>query len=480
MSEMHASVYLTSRAASAVINAAAVAVFTRITSPDLYGQYLIGFAICFVVYGLGVQWAAYSHFGNYSQGRADRLAGSLLVISGLSMLPALAIIAGLAGTGVLHADVAWASAVLLVCLTVYFVAVEIGRTHLLVAMVTVATLTRSVGSLAFGVLALLLFKSPAALLIGVGLGYALGAVPVFWRLSRSIWSAGFVWPARQDLAQMLRYGWPLMIAFGASAAAMNIDRIMLERMQDVVAVAPYGAVLDFMKQTFLVVAEAISIGYVSYAKTLHSRGDGPGANGLLKRAFVTQCYLIVFGTVFFVLLGEATFSILLPASYLPVAMQILPILLVANALLVLRAYHFGQVIYLSSSSKLEFVSSVVMLIVAIVASLVLIPPFGAIGAASAFALSQGAALLVYLVATPSELRLPLDWPRAAVLAVAGAGLILVGEVLQAVLGQAVANVIDLVLLTLTCAYFLFRWNLFDARVIAERAQAKISGHFSGA
>lgn len=475
---MHASVYLTSRIASAVVNAAAVAVFTRIASQALYGQYLIGFAICFIVYSLGVQWATYSHFGNYARGRADRLAGSLVVLSALSVVPSVAVIAVLCWFGVLQADIAWASGILLACFTLFFAATEVGRTHLMVGVVTVSTLTRSFASLLFGALALLWFQSPAALLVGVGLGYALGAVPVLVRLGQTIWRAGFVWPAREDLTRMLAYGWPLIVAFGASAAAMNIDRILLERMSDVAAVAPYGAVLDFMKQTFLVVAEAISIGYVSYAKTLHIDGDKPGAITLLKRAFVTQCYLIVFGTVFFVLLGEPVFSVLLPASYRPVALQILPILLVANALLVLRSYHFGQVIYLGASSKLEFISSAAMLVVAAGASLLLIPGYGAVGAAIAFTLSQGAALLVYIAATPKALRLPIDWPPAMTLALTGVSLIVIGQALNANTVHGLAIGLNLVLLTLASAYFLIHWNLFDARIIVQRIQARFTGQLS--
>ena len=469
---MHASVYLTSRAASAVVNAAAVAIFTRITSQAVYGQYLIGFAIGFVVFSLAVQWATQAHFGNYVKQGAARLAGSLLVIGGIATLVALAIIAGLAQFGVLHADIAWACAVLITCFTTFFAAAEIGRTHLLVGVVTVATLTRSAASLLLGAAGLLYFQSPAALLIGVGLGYAIGAVPVFLKLGQTIWADGFVWPARRELVLMFRYGWPLIIAFGASAAAMNIDRILLERFSDVTAVAPYGAVLDFMKQTFLVVAEAISVGYVSYAKNLHTDGDLVGAGGLLKRAFVTQCYLVVFGTVFFVLLGGPVFSVLLPASYLPVALQILPILLAANALLVLRAYHFGQVIYLGVSSTLEFAASIAMLIVAAGACFVLIPSYGAVGAAVAFTLSQAAALGVYLVATPKRSRLPVDWPSAGILAVAGAGLILIGQAINAGSGHGLAVGLNFALLTLSSAYFLIHWNLFDARAIIERVQAR--------
>ncbi len=478
LSEMHASVYLTSRVASAVVNAAAVAVFTRISSQELYGQYLIGFAICFVIFSFGVQWATHAHFGRYNRREADRLAGALLVICATSSVLCLAAIGVFAYFRVLPTDIAIASGILLLCFTVFFTATEIGRTHLMVGAVTVATLTRSFGSLALGAAALTIFQTPAALLVGVGLGYAAGAAPVLVQLMRTIWSSGFVWPEKRDLAALLIYGWPLIFAFGASAAAMNIERILLERMADATVVAPYGAVLDFMKQTFLVVAEAISVGYVSYAKTLQTDGDADGATGLLKRAFVTQIYLIVFGTVFFTLFGGPLFSVLLPASYLPTALQVFPILLVANSLLVLRAYHFGQVIYLGASSKLEFTASAVMLLVTTGTSFLFIPVHGTVGAAIAFTLGQAAALLVYVVATPRQMRLPIEWGSAGVLTLTGMALIVVGFVVNAEVTPIVAVSLNLALLTLASAYFLVAWNLFEAKVVMRRFHAQVTRRFS--
>ena len=58
----------------------------------------------------------------------------------------------------------------------------------------------------------------SALLLAVGVSYALGSVPVFMRLNRSVWLSAFIRPQWNQVARMLTYGWPLIIAFGASAA----------------------------------------------------------------------------------------------------------------------------------------------------------------------------------------------------------------------------------------------------------------------
>jgi O-antigen/teichoic acid export membrane protein len=341
------------------------------------------------------------------------------------------------------------------------------------AAVTATTLTRSIFSLLLGALALWRFGSAAALLIGVGLGYGLGAIPVFLQLRGSIWRSGFVWPTRDVIGRILRYGWPLILAFGASAAAMNVDRIMLAHISDTATVAPYGAVLDFMKQTFAVVGEATAIGYMSYARTLYSDGNHPAAQVMLKRASVAQCYIVVFGVAFYLLLGQPLFEILLAPGYVGEALGLLPVLVVANAILLLRSYLFAQVIYFSASSKLESISSITMLIAGIIASWLLIPRFGATGAAFAFLLAQAAALLVYVVLTPRALRLPIDFERAAALVGAGLAIVAVGKVAAITADPAIADLADFVLLAAGSLYFLIRWNLFDAAAIGRRLRARL-------
>lgn len=479
LTELHASLYLGSRAAAAVMNAASVAIFTRMTTTETYGRFVVGFAICFIVYSFCAQWAIYSHFGRFRRDQGARLAGTLIVLIGLSCLAGLAVIAGSAGYQVLAPDLAVACAVLLVCFSGFFGVMEIGRSHLIVSAVALATLYRALFSLLFGCLALWQFGSASALLLGIAAGHAVGALPILFQLRDKLWGGGFVWPQRADLISAARFGWPLLIAFGTAAAAINIDRILLENLSGAAAVAPYGATLDLLKQSFLVVGEAIAVAYISLAKSLHGDDDIAASNVALERAFVTLCYVAVFGVVFFLLLGETFFGLLLPNDYKSVAVAILPILLCANALMMLRAYYFGQVIFFNGSSAMELVASVIMLIVAGVASLLLIGRYGAVGAAWAFTLGQGAAMLFFIVATPRTVRLPVNIRRATALALTGIAIVAVGQGVKFAISPALATTLNLLLIAAGSAFFLIRWNLFDARVIGQRLRRFVTNRLSG-
>jgi len=114
-----------------------------------------------------------------------------------------------------------------------------------------------------------------------------------------------------------------------------------------------------------------------------------------------------------------------------------------------------------------------MLAVAAASTIALVPHFGVVGAAVGFSLGQAAALLVFVAGTPRSLRLPLDWSRAGILVAVGIAVFVAGTALRATEPRALAAVVNLILISLTSAYFLFRWNLFNAWAIAHRMRALV-------
>lgn len=467
-------VYLLCRVAAAIFNIVAVALFTRLSDAHLYGEYLIGFSICFIVYSLTVQWAVFAHFGTYTQEAADRFAGSLLVISAVMTVPALGVIALLAVLGTLEIHIAWGSAFLAICFTAYFASTEIARARLRPSLVAVATILRSALSMVLGCIALYLFDSPTALLMAIGIGYALGAIPIFVFLARTSWAKGFVWPLKSDVFGMLRYGWPLIFAFGASAGALNIDRIVLEHYTNAAAVAPYGAVMDLMKQTFLVLAEAISAGYIAHARKHMLNKDEHEVGQVLRRSFVSQLFIVVFGTVSFIVLGRLVFGIILAPSYVNTALEIMPYLLIGNAILIMRAHYFGQIIYLGASSVLELIASVAMVAAAVIAAFALVPGMGPKGAAFAFAIGQTVALVILIAGAPKAARMPIEWVSAGLLLSAGFSLTIIGLELQVLIGHLWANTISILLIGIVSAFFAIRWNIFNIGEVAGKLVGRLS------
>ncbi|MDB5535653.1 MAG: Membrane protein involved in the export of O-antigen and teichoic acid, partial [Devosia sp.] len=244
MSDRHASLYLVSRVAAAVLNLVSVALFTRLAPPDVFGHYLVGFATGFIVFGTAFQWLLHAHFGVYTPARAARLAGALSALLGAIALAALMVLAGAIAFRLIDAPQGLGIAALVLGLVVHIAAVEVGRAQLLVGQVTAASLLRGVLMLAFGCATLLVLKDATALLAAIGLAHVLAALPVLLALQRGIWKAGFVSPERSDVLALLTYGWPLILALMAGALSINLDRIALGWWVGAGAVGPYGAVAD--------------------------------------------------------------------------------------------------------------------------------------------------------------------------------------------------------------------------------------------
>lgn len=462
MSDRHASLYLLSRLAAAVLNLVSVAVFTRLAPPEVFGSYLVGFATAFVVFGTVFQWLLHAHFGVYDPNRAGPLAGALAVLLGAGLLLGSSVFVPIVMAEALDAAAAIGIGVLIAGFVLHIGAVEVGRAHLLVRDVTAASLLRGILMFAMGSAALLVWPNAGLLLGAIGLAQALAALPVLLALRRTIWVHGLVPPSRADLLSLMRYGWPLIAALAAAALALNLDRIVLDQHFGAVTVAAYGATADVIRQGFVVLGEAIAAAYVSQAK---AKAAYPIARrAALERAFVTLWTVVLFGALCWLLFGPVVLATLLAPGYAEAASGAIPLLVLGTMMMVLRAYYFGQVIYFAGSARRDVAASFVTVTIAALGCLLLIPGTGATGAALAYAASQASGLLLLLWADRDTAIMPVAirplleaslWVMAT--GVCGAAL------LSALGGVGWWAAFALVLAS---AFALaWRWNLFDSRTL---------------
>ncbi|HTM77869.1 MAG TPA: oligosaccharide flippase family protein, partial [Devosia sp.] len=412
------------------------------------------------------------HFGVYAPARAARLAGALIALLGALALPGLALMVGAIAFGIIDPNHGLGIAALVGGLLVHIAAVEIGRAHLLVGAVTVASLLRGILMLGFGCAALLLVRDATALLLAIGLAHVVAALPVLLALRRTIWGAGFVAPQRADIVDLLAYGWPLILALMAGAVSINLDRIALSWWAGSGAVGPYGAVADIIRQSFVVLGEAIAAAYVSQAKA--QMADTAAARAILQRAFVTLWVIVVFGVVGFALFGEGVIGVVLTPDYLDTALAAMPILVLGTACLVLRAYYFGQVIYFTGNARREVKASLLMVAVAILGCVTLVPAFGLIGAATTFAATQAAGLIYFLLADRTSAIMPIDWQQGGIALAAASGTATIALLAMLALGGSVGWFAGLLLTLAGGLALALAWNLFDLGRLAAYLLARLA------
>lgn len=406
MSDRHASLYLASRIAAAALNLVSVMVFTRLASPEVYGSYLVGLAVSFMIFGGAFQWLLYSHFGLFTPAGAPRQAGALVLTMAAATVPSALLLAAATGLGLIEQGEAVAVGVLVTGMTMHLALIELGRVRLLVREVTAASVLRGVLTLVAGTLTLLLTQSAPMLLVALGLAQLLATVPLLPALAQH----GIARPQRQDIVAMLRYGWPLLPALCAGAVAISLDRVVLEHQAGAAAAGAYGAASDLIRQGFVVMGEAIAAAYISQAKA--ARGE---REAMLARAFVTLWSIVLFGVVAWLLLGRELAAVVLGPGFALDPGPTLPLLVAGTALLALRAYYFGQAIYFSGTASREVGANLAMLGLAGTA-LVLVPLWGGSGAALAFALAQAGALAVFLWTDRHSQLMPADALAAGTIA----------------------------------------------------------------
>lgn len=407
MMRRHFALYLGSRAFAAVGNFVALAIFTRLAGPEIYGDYVVMVAAALVISGVSAQWLRYSFFSLYRSDEDRDFFASFLTLLAVSMV-ATVLVASVAfafeGTGAVFA----AGALLIGLSTALFeVLTEICRSRLEAARASLIVILRTILIIGLGSAALVFDRAALSLAIGIAAAHLVAALPAVLLIGHLFGGR----PNWREARRLGAFGWPLLLAFGIGAFAQGADRFFLAAQDGAAATGSYGALADLVRASFVIVGEAISLSTVPLAKRQHAAGEDAAARATLAFAFrmlfLVGCFTVAGVLVF----GPHLLPIVFPASFLTGADALLPAIAVGAFLLVLRNTYLAQVIYFTRTSWLELASAIVLALVNSSLCLLLVGPFDAQGAAIAFLGGQVAAGLLFLLAARS-FRMPTPWRPA--------------------------------------------------------------------
>ncbi len=460
MTERHLAFFMVAKVASAFLGLLSVSVFTRLAGPAQYGEYLIFFAYANIIYNLGFAWLRYSFFAAYQVEQEREQIATYMYAAAIGLIAIAGISLVAYASGVVPRDLLLGPMSLVIALIIFECAVEINRIHLNASRISVAVIMRSALMFLFGLCALLLFGSGEALAVGAALGIMVGAAPLIPDLLQ--YRAGGL--SKDLLARYIRYGWPLILSFGANASAQNADRLLLARFQDLSVVGPYGAATDIIRQLFTMPSEAISGAYIAVAKRTLEEGREEEAREILRQAFRTYVAVAAFGCAYLLTFGDQFIGVLL-GQHVPDHFDLLlPLLLGFSICQMFRAYYFGQVIYFLDFSRLDLYSTVVMTAVTFASAIFLIPDLGTFGAALSLVAGNFVGLAILIVPTGERFTMPTPVYDGARIIVWSA----VGYLLGHLLGEMSVQkyvVLPLQFMVLTVAMLVpfYVYNLFGAR-----------------
>ncbi len=452
----HSLIYVGSRGVAAALNMASVAVFTRLAPAESYGTYLYVMSWALVLYGATCQWPKFAFFALYDEARAPAQVGTVVrILAGTIVLAGLGA-ALAAALGFISEQAAWVILLLAFGTTLFEGSTEIARTRLKAGAVAASVMSRAVLMLVLGSAALHITGDPLALALSVAVANAVGALPAAITVAPMMRGRGSL----DEAKRLFAYGWPLVLSFGTAALAQSLDRLIIAQTVGPAGLGAYGAIADFLRQSFIVFGEALALSLMSIAKREARLGGMAAAEGVLNDAVRAMTAIAAFGAVFFLCFNDLVVAILLGPGYREEARHLAPVLILASILMMFRSYYFGQVIYFTRTSRLEAAAAFATLVAVACLSLLLIPRFGALGAALAFAGGQATACAVLIVGAHragTALPLPLGDLGGIVAAALAAGLVIAGIGLLP--GGTLASVQIVRMALLVAAFLAVAWRI---------------------
>lgn len=417
-----AGIYFAARVLAAVCGLLAVAVYTRLATPEVYGVFTLVMGAGFTIFAVFFHWiqSALLRFlpaedGDRPVALGASLAGFAIVTLLLAVAAAIAMVFDLLPVSTELMLFAVAMAITYAALEISLAVVHARQRPTTYALMLAA---RAAGSVVLGSLFLLAGYGAPGLLFGVLIAHALPALYMAWQWRHRLVVQRFELDA---VKRMAAFGLPLGVV-GMAAAVIGIsDRYLLALLIGVEAAGTYAAPYDLaqrslqivMLSAFLAISPTI---FRSFELNDHSQFRA----NLLQQARLILVTALPIATIMAAtapLIGRLLFG----AEFRDAAAVLIPWIIAATLVQGITSYYYS---YCFTLAKRTVANALIVSAAAglnIVLNLLLIPLYGALGAAFATLASFAFVLAVTLVATRYWLALP--WPTVDMFKIAGVCLV---------------------------------------------------------
>ena len=409
----------------AMASMAALMVFTRLMSPDQFGEYSLTVNVSatavailgnFLIIGLGRFEPATKTDTHKRQLHSTVIASAVLmsvavaaittVLAALDLLPALSV-------------------------NYYFFATLFSLSLLL--MLSQKLINANLKPKAYGLsLALknilLLLAGAACLLAGYGVHGVLASLAIaslFASLpALNLW-AQTSWKSFDlgVLRQLWSYGAPLTLLYLFVMIISFSDRIFIDLMLGSEEVGLYSAGYDLTQYTIAIVASIVHLAaFPIILKAYESEGEEK-AKALLSTSIRILLLVMLPVTLGFIAVKEEISGIFLGDAFAATSMMLIPILALSVLLSAIKSYYFDYAFQITKTTWLQSIPPMLAAVINCVLNYVLIRSMGVIGAAYATLISYAAYLLLTVALSKRVFKLP-GFPWSYALKVCLAALIM--------------------------------------------------------
>lgn len=391
----HSAIYLIARGLPGLIGFATIIIFTRILSPQAYGQYALvvtGAVLCNAILYQWLNASLLRFLPEFQDHEADLLAAILrgyLIVSLLTV-----------GAGAVLAIRWWGSnwgeliaiGTLLTCVQAWFaINLELARSRLSPVRYGVISTFKAVIAMGVGTAFVLRGFGAFGALLGLVLGFSAAAL---WS-SRGEWVYLRRYQLDRNLVRrLLNYGLPLTVSFALGTIISSSDRFMLAWLIDESATGLYAAGQALVQQAIIALMTMVHLAaYPLILRTLDREGIDAAQVQLRKNA------ILLFGIGLpactgFVVLAPNIAYIFIGEEFQAAAAELMPWLAIATLLWCARAYYFDLAFYLGRRTPSHMIIMSMSALLNVVLNYWFIPIFGLLGAVYASVSAHGIAILL--------------------------------------------------------------------------------------
>jgi len=380
--------YLLARGLPGLISLLSIMIYTRLMSPETYGQYAIVISLVILVITMGFQWMQFSILRFYPKQEITENAlitniSFAFILVASFIFPLFALVLGLSLD--------------FLSLPLLFIILLLTFSHAFFDITTQLPVSKG-EALYYGWL--LFLKSSMGLVIAITLlfyGYQLEAPLIGLACSYTIllvflFKKYFTIISWDDIDKnliksMLSYGLPLSGTFLMNYIIANSDRLMLAWMMGEDSAGLYSAGYDLSNFSFIVILLSIHLAiYPMIVKAYENKDEAKTQQLFSQNMLTIVIFSIVPGILFSVLVVDFS-QLVFGEEFWLSASKVIPIVAVATFFLGLKAYYFDLVFLLTHKTQYLLKIGLIGASLNIILNYALIKQFGILGAAYATCLS---------------------------------------------------------------------------------------------
>jgi O-antigen/teichoic acid export membrane protein len=410
MMARHGLAYALARGLPALVNFAAIAVYTRLLEPADYGRYAVVVATIGMAHMLAFLWLQLSLGRFFAAYRAtpERFLSSVLAGFVLVVL----LLAAIALPTVLWLDDPAIRR--LVLLGVLLLAAEaFSEIHLRLANARLEpraygriAMVRAVVALATGSGLVLAGLGAEGVLIGLLTGYAVASLRPTLHAFRGC-RPGLVDPA--ILRRLLLYGAPLVLTIAFDYVLFAADRLLIARLVGVDAAGVYAVGHDLTNFTLGTILVIVNLAAYPIAVRAFEEGGLAQAAPQLRQNALLLWGLGLPAACGMALLSANITGVVAGAAFRDSAATVMPIIALAVLIQKTRTFYFDMAFQLTGRVGIQAVVSAAAAALNLALNLVLIPAYGIAGAAWATVAASSLALALSIALGRRRLTLPVPW-----------------------------------------------------------------------